>query len=125
MKKAAGRATRLGRRPGVASQFREIKTADEACAFSIVVRGTKSDQADARPSQSAALEVVKSLGHAEAGDRLWRVTDMLPETVPICKEEVEVLEIYLGPLFDQLLAKRQDIEANLQSDCRPKMSSRH
>jgi hypothetical protein len=84
-----------------ASQFREITTPGEVCSLDIIKikRGGEGDQADAEPSKSAA---------PEGGGRPWRVSDGLPETVPICKGEVEVLEMYLGPLLDQLLVKRQD-----------------
>jgi hypothetical protein len=84
-----------------ASQFREIRTPEELCSLSIIKikRGGQVDQADAKPSASAA---------PEGGGRPWRVSDGLPETAPICKGEVEVLEMYLGPLLDQLLVKRQN-----------------
>lgn len=82
-------------------QFREIRTPEELCSLSIIKikRGGQIDQADAKPSASAAPEV---------GGQIWRVSDGLPETAAICKAELEVLEIYLGPLLDQLLVKRQD-----------------
>jgi hypothetical protein len=85
-----------------ASQFREITTPEEVCSLRIIKsrRGDEGDQADAKPWASAA---------AEGGGRPWRVSEGLPETAPICKREVEVLEMYLGPLLDQLLVKRQDI----------------
>lgn len=82
-----------------ASQFREITTPEEACSLRIVKlkRGGEVDQADAKASAAP-----------EGGGRSWRVSEGLPETAPICKEEVEILEMYLGPLLDQLLVKRQD-----------------
>jgi hypothetical protein len=84
-----------------ASRFREITTPKEVCSARIIKikRGREGDQVDAKPSTSAA---------PEGGGRPWRVSDGLPETVPICKGEVEVLELYLGPLLDQLLGKGQD-----------------
>ena len=66
-----------------ASQFREITTPEEVCSLRIIKikRGAEGDQADAKPSTSAA---------PEGGGRPWRVSDGLPETAPICKGEVEV-----------------------------------
>ena len=95
-----------------ASQFREITTPEEVCSVRIIKikRGTEGDQADAKPSTSAG------------GGRPWRVSDGLPETAPICKGELEVLEMYLGPLLDQLLVKGQDSQA-LQDGPRSKTSS--
>jgi hypothetical protein len=83
-----------------ASQYREITTPEEVCSLRVIKikRGGEGDQADAKLSASAA---------PEGGGRPWRVSDGLPETAPICKAEVEVLEMYLGPLLDQLLVKRQ------------------
>jgi hypothetical protein len=84
-----------------ASQFREITTPEEVCSVRIIKikRGGQGDHADVKPSAPAA---------PEGGGRPWRVSDGLPETAPICKGELEVLEMYLGPLLDQLLVKRQD-----------------
>ena len=83
-----------------ASQFREITTPEGPCSLGIIriKRGAEGDQADAKPSTSVA---------PEGGGRPWQVSDGLPERAPICKAEVEVLEMYLGPLLDQLLVKRQ------------------
>lgn len=89
-----------------ALQLREVEISEKANAFRIVRRGAESDQADLTLSVVATPESVGSVVGVERVDQAWRVIDGLPEALPIGTEEIEVLEIYLGPLFDKVLAKR-------------------
>lgn len=89
-----------------ALQLREVEISEKADAFRIVGLGAESDQADLKLSLVARPESVRSVVGVERVDQAWRVTEGLPEAIPIGAEEIEVLEIYLGPLFDKVFAKR-------------------
>lgn len=40
----------------------------------------------------------------------WRVTDDWPAQVPVCREEVEILETFLGQLLDEILGGKHAAE---------------